>query len=146
MTNEEEKYAQFKQAYDSLKEDGGRLKVAHIGKLLRSLKYDPTEKELNDYIKEADPEKTGYTDWTQFQAMAHKLRNPFTKEEIAEAFAYLDTNKDKKISWDEFKRIMTTQGDKFTDEEADEIFQEIDRDSNGFIEYDELLNKLYKGD
>ena len=138
----ENKEAVFKEAFDNFKAPDGTLNLKYLGNVLRYLNYDPTEKEIQNYIQLLDPQQTGFATWENFFTVSKKLRQPFSKKELEQAFAYLDKNKDQKISSEEFKTVMTTQGDKLTPEETANIFQEIDVDGNGYIDINEFITKL----
>jgi len=49
---------QFREAFDKFNTDG-KLLAKHLGNVLRYIGFDPTEKEIQDYIKLADPEHVG---------------------------------------------------------------------------------------
>ena len=134
----------LKEVFNLYKDTNETMANKNLPELLRTLNYDPTEKELSDYYHISDPENKGYITWKALQMLYGKLRPPFSKQDMKEAFEYFDKSQTHKISYEEFKSILTSQGDKLTPEEAESVLIELDKDANGYIDYEEFINIILK--
>jgi calmodulin len=137
----DEQIDEFKEAFNLFDKNGdGTIPVKEIGTVMRALGLNPTEQEINDFIKEADKDNSGTIDFQEFLGiMKKKMTDSDTEEEIKEAFRIFDRDNDGVIEATELRHIMTTLGEKLTEEEAEEMIREADINGDGKIVYDEFV-------
>lgn len=140
----DEQLIEFKEAFALFDRDGsGLIPTRVLGTIMRSLGICPTETEIADIIKEADPQKTGFINFENFyKVVSIKSRNTDCVDEIIEAFRVFDREGNGIITADELKHIMTSLGEKMTEDEADEMVREADIYGNGEIKYEEFVRVL----
>ncbi|KAK2173409.1 hypothetical protein NP493_877g01010 [Ridgeia piscesae] len=86
---------------------------------MKSLGQNPSEKDLEDMIKEVDVDDNGTIDFGEFLTlMSRKVNNIDTEEDIKEAFKVFDRDGNGFISAPELRYIMTNLGEKLSDEEV----------------------------
>ncbi|KAL0482926.1 calmodulin, partial [Acrasis kona] len=119
----DDKISQYKEAFSLFDKDSdGAISTKELGTVMRALGSNPTQSELQDLIKELDPQKSGKIDFGQFlDAMAKGFRAPDTEEQIRDAFRIFDKDNSGTITVDDLKHIMLNLGEKLTQEEVDEM-------------------------
>lgn len=132
--------AKFKEAFSLFdKKREGKILIKDVGTLIRSLGYNPTQKEIEEII--ADNGKEDMIDFGQFlDIMATKCPTMDNAEEIAEAFRVFDKHHTGFIKASELRDIMLNLGEKLTQEEVNEMIREADINGDGQINYEEFIN------
>lgn len=140
----EEQIAEFKEAFSLFDKDGdGSITTKELGTVMRSLKQNPTEAELQDMINEVDADGSGTIDFNEFlNLMARKMKDNDTEEELKEAFRVFDKDQNGFISAAELRHVMANLGEKLTNEEVDEMIREGDVDGDGQINYQEFVKVM----
>ncbi|KAL3873879.1 hypothetical protein ACJMK2_036962 [Sinanodonta woodiana] len=140
----DEQIAELREAFSLFDKDGdGDISVKELGSVMKSLGQNPSEKELEDMIREVDVDGNGTIDFDEFlQMMGRKMKETDTEEEIKEAFKLFDKDNNGLISPSELKSVMVNLGERLTDEEVDEMIKEADLDGDGYINYEEFLRIL----
>ncbi|KAH6558451.1 hypothetical protein KP509_1Z063000 [Ceratopteris richardii] len=114
-----------------------------LGTVMRSLGQNPTEAELQDMTREADPSGKGTIDFNTFlPLMARKMKDTDSEEELKEAFKVFDKERNGFISAAELRHVMTNLGEKLTDEEVDEMVREAGIDPEGQVNYNDFVKML----
>ncbi|KAH6558449.1 hypothetical protein KP509_1Z063000 [Ceratopteris richardii] len=128
-----EQIQEFKEAFDLFdKKRDGCISSKDLGTVMRSLGQNPTEAELQDMTREADPSGKGTIDFNTFlPLMARKMKDTDSEEELKEAFKVFDKERNGFISAAELRHVMTNLGEKLTDEEVDEMVREAGIDPEG---------------
>lgn len=89
----------------------GRITIGELGEIMRALGQEPTDKELQDAMKEVDVDGNGTIDLNEFKTiMAGKINESFSDEEISEAFRALDKDGSGKVDAEELKAVMSGLG------------------------------------
>lgn len=140
----ENQISEFKEAFSMFDKEGdGTITTQDLGTVMRCLGRNPTEEDIQDMIREVDPERKGHLDFPDFLVlMAKGVATAETKEELLEAFRTFDKDGNGFLSTAELRRIMTNLGEKLTDEEVDEMIATADMDLDGQINYEEFVNVL----
>ena len=141
--NEDKQYpnltAEFKEEIDECfeifdKDKDGLISYYDLTMLLRWLKFNPTEKEMQAYIEQYDATKAGLLGKKAVYAMVNqRILEPDTIEELIEAMKILDTNRDGTIATNELRWAMTKLGDAMDEASVDEMLKEIDGDK-GYVD------------
>lgn len=67
-----------------------RMEFNELGKLMRTLGYNPSEKELTSLFNEFDTEGCGYLEFNQFCLLMHKkMQDINVEEEVKQVKSYL---------------------------------------------------------
>ena len=128
------------------KEQGDTINREGFGTLLRYLKFNPTEPELQAYIERhsRNPNKQDVTLDQVFEIVNEKLEEPDTIDEFIEAARIFDHDNDGKIEVAELRYAMTQLGDKFDEETVDEMVAELDKEKTGFVDILEWAKVTFK--
>ena len=123
-------------------ESNGSIKSNQLIMLMSALKQYPTEKELEDIIKEADINNEGKIYFNQFLKMiAKRLRNIKEDEDkyLKSLFSSLDPDNNGLISIREIKYIVTHSNENISEKDFEIIMKEADTDGDGLISLDEFM-------
>ena len=123
-------------------ESNGSIKSNQLIMLMSALKQYPTEKELEDIIKEADINNGGKIYFNQFLKMiAKRLRNIKEDEDeyLKSLFSSLDPDNNGLISIREIKYIVTHSNENISEKDFEIIMKEADTDGDGLISLDEFM-------
>ena len=121
------------------KDNDDRVGLLDLGQLLRWLGFNPTERELRNYLDKYDTAKTGLIHKKYvYKIVEQKVKEPDTIEELIEAMKILDHNKDGTISVPELRWAMTNLGDRMDEASVDDMIKEIDSDNKGFVLVEEF--------
>ena len=139
----EERIEEFKEAFYLFdRTGGGNIEPYDLGKVMRSLGYNPTETELIDMIKKIGVE-SGQIDFKQFLSlMAPKVHQDDTAKNIIETFKMIDSTGNGLISKQELKQVMGYLGENLTDEEISEMMAEADLDGDGMVNCEEFVKMM----
>ena len=123
-------------------ESNGSIKSNQLIMLMSALKQYPTEKELEDIIKETDINNEGKIYFNQFLKMiAKRLRNIKEDEDeyLKSLFSSLDPDNNGLISIREIKYIVTHSNENISEKDFEIIMKEADTDGDGLISLDEFM-------
>ena len=119
------------------------ISTKDLGTVIRNLDQNPSEAEIQDWVKEVDPDGTGSIGFDEFANLMSKIyKNSDTEEELLEAFKVFDRDGNGLIDAAELKYVLTNLGEKLTDEEVDEMLREADIDGDGQINYEEFVKMM----
>ena len=100
-------------------------------------------KMYTDMIMEnADSDKNGHIDYTEFLRAATKNTKVCTKENILNAFNYFDEDKNGTIELDELRNALSEDGITLTQDLISDLMNQADSNGDGKIdlnEFEELL-------
>ncbi|KAI8044869.1 uncharacterized protein LOC128252108 [Drosophila gunungcola] len=112
------------------------ISIKHLGDLMRTVAYHPSDAELQDIYTELDADGSGELYLSDFlYIMSQKYENMTTEDEIIAAFMVFDKNGTGFLSESEFRHIMKNMGEQMTDDEVEEIIRDADSDNEGNIDY-----------
>lgn len=138
----EKQLTEFKEAFAMFDKQGeGKMLIKDIGMILRSLGYNPTEKYIQEVIKENLPEEK--INLSQFiKIMETRAPVNCTEEELRTAFNIFDKNQNGFITADELRHVMVNLGEKLTEDEAQAMIQEADTDGDGKINFQDFITVM----
>lgn len=123
----------------------GNISTTELGKIIRILRQNPTESEMQDMINEIDADGNGVIDFDEFLTLMGRIMKSSDQcddEEFQEAFRVFDLNSDGFITANELHSVMTSLGEKITNDEIAEMIAEVDKDDDGRIDYEEFVRML----
>jgi len=147
----EEEVAEYKEAFSLLDKDGdGSIKISLLPLLVRSLYLFPTEAELSEMTKEADPQHKGVLEFSDFLSLvARRPPDPEPEEELLEALEFFSENKEQQlIAVNQLRHHLTQQGERFSDAEMDDFLDFLNRSNlklGNEVRYKDLAKLLING-
>ena len=100
------------------KENNQTIPKTDLATVLRWLKFNPTERETQDYLKKYDPNTTTtfITLKQVMQIVNLKMLDSDTIDELIEAMKLFDTDHDGKLTVPELRWALTKLGDVFEEQ------------------------------
>jgi Ca2+-binding EF-hand superfamily protein len=121
------------------------ISVKNLGDALRMCGHAPFECEVEEFARQADPEKTGRLNFDTFlDCVFASFTRLHSVDELKDAFRAFDPEMRGIVSITDLRFMLTKFGEKLTDAEMNEFVQEAqsEMDSDGLIMYDGLITKL----
>jgi len=119
-----------------------KVAVPHIGHVMRSLLWNPTEKSLKKVI---GPDRDEYdrVDWeTFFPMMKDVTAGKFgTSDDFVEGLKVFDKDNSGTVNGGEIRHVLTTLGEKLEDAEVDVILKGME-DKKGMIAIEDIVKKI----
>ena len=136
-----EEYTEVFKLFD--KEEKGKIESVHIASIVRALGLNPSEAEVAELIKKADPSGSGTigVDAVFTVMEGHGIEND-SEDAILAAFKIFDNQGKGKIAATELTAICKNMGEPFTDEEAEQMMAAMDIDDAGEVNYAEWLRTM----
>ncbi len=143
-TLSEEKIAEFRCAFQLFdKDSNGEIDTIDLRNILKKLRYDPSDDDLKDMIKEVDTNKDGKVQFHEFlELMSHKMKDHDSEEEMLEAFKIFDIDNTGYVTKDDFKVVMNHLGEAMTPDELDEMIKDNDDDGDGQLNFEEFKKMM----
>eukprot|EP01089_Gocevia_fonbrunei_P014691 TRINITY_DN4082_c0_g2_i2.p1 TRINITY_DN4082_c0_g2~~TRINITY_DN4082_c0_g2_i2.p1 ORF type:complete len:142 (-),score=46.57 TRINITY_DN4082_c0_g2_i2:60-485(-) len=114
----------------------GKLNLASLNQLLRSLGYSFKDSEVKKMMDEHG--SGGYIGRDDF-INAIVLKGSQQDSELLAAFNVFDKEQNGYVSAAELKHLLSTLGDEFNEEEVDDFVREADVDNDGQINYKHFI-------
>ncbi|CAF0780984.1 unnamed protein product [Didymodactylos carnosus] len=139
-----EKIEEFRRVFDLFDKDGsGSIDSQEIGQLMRSLGQNPTNKQIEDLISQADKNGNQRLDFNEFvEFMSAHWNDRDQADELKEAFRLFDKDNSGYLTINELKQVMLNMGEKLSQEELDDMMREADLNHDGKLDYHEFVRTL----
>ena len=99
------------------KENNQTIEKGMLSTVMRWLKFNPTEREINEYYKKYDPNNTGVISLKSVMAIINiKMLDSDTIDELVEALKLFDNEKTGKLAVSELRWALTKLGDCFEEQ------------------------------
>ncbi|XP_055871879.1 uncharacterized protein LOC106069749 [Biomphalaria glabrata] len=137
---EEEVWEEVFQLFD--KDRNGHISRDELGRVFRALDLDPSQKELDQALKELDKDGNGIFEKDDFKMYLKKVKRSSydeRKQEMMQAFSLLDKNNDKFIDAKELSQVLTSLGEVLSEAEINAMIQVADTNKDGKIDYEEFV-------
>lgn len=154
---EKQQEAAYREIFDKYDEDkSGTISREELGKIFITLGLDDSRPELNEIFANADDNRTGTIDFSEFLEMMIAASEADDDsddggdggdedpEELREQLKRWDKNGDGKISSAELRAFVESEGADISEEELNALIVDLDTNRNGMIEYDEFIVMLTK--
>ncbi|XP_038067923.1 calmodulin-like [Patiria miniata] len=149
----EDQFSEFKAAFSLFDKDGdGTVTSDELAVVLRSIGLNPTKRELDKIIKEADADGNNTIELNEFlatisQKMVQEEKGRadddiMTEQEIKKTYDIFDSNGNGYISACDIRRVGALYGECFTDEVANQMIGEADTDADGRVTYRDFLKMM----
>ncbi|XP_064597396.1 calmodulin-A-like [Liolophura sinensis] len=142
-----ERIAEIKEAFKMFDKNGdGVISITELGTVLRALGQNPTNKNLEEMIKQADITQNGVIDFNEFTRLVSVKglkSQEEEKEELRLAFKIFDRDNSNFIDSAELAEVMKRLGEEgLTPKEIDEMIKVADKNKDGKINYNEFVELL----
>ena len=119
----------------------GKIKSSEVRELLYSMGREPTNEDVMEFLKIADPENTGVISKEQFMDALKELYSvpDIDCDDVVEAFTVFDTDNDGKITFKDFKNILERYGTDLSSEEINSILSIITLDKDKLLDYEDFV-------
>ena len=123
------------------------ISVNDLGNALRMCGHAPFECEIEEFIKQADPDNTGRLNFDTFlDCIFASFTKLHTVEELKDAFVAFDPEGRGTVTLTDLRHILTNYGEKLSDSEMNEFVAEVQAqnmaDLDGNITYKEFSEKF----
>lgn len=121
------------------------MATADLGSLVRGLRLEVTEAQLERLVNEVDPEGTGEIERADVEALIGQNPLPFTPpaEEIARMFAPFDRQKDGHVDAAELVEAMRSRGEPLSEEDVENLVREMAIDGDKRISIAAFVQHMY---
>ncbi|XP_012940785.1 neo-calmodulin-like [Aplysia californica] len=138
---------ELRDAFSLFDKDGnGTICVDELGSVMRALGQNPTEKELENIMKNADVSKSGNLTYDEYVSVinSHCLSAVDIEVQLRQAFLVFDRDKSGYLDLDQLKDVLLTLGEPLTPEEVQLVFKKIDQNNDGKVDPEEFVSFLCK--
>ncbi|CAD8058667.1 unnamed protein product [Paramecium sonneborni] len=146
MDPAEKRMKDIKEAFDQFDTDNkGTISTKELANILKYLGQDPTDEELDNYMKELDPESAGTIDFmSMMKVLTKAVKDDDTIDELMASFRVFDVDNTGTIPTAEMRYILMEMGEKMTAQDVKDILKEMDPDDNGMCKYVDYVKKKYE--
>lgn len=130
------------------KDDKGEVTTQEIGSVLRNLGLFPTEKELQQMLKDIDIDGDGTFSFKEFVLLMFNTGNltEISEEqeeaELRDAFKVFDTAGNGYITNQDLRSVLQCLGEQLSEDEIEDMIEEVDIDGDGRINFTEFVASL----
>lgn len=120
------------------------ININEVGLTLRALGLYLSKDDIDDIIKEIDPNNSGEVSYDTLKEVYIKRSiNNKGKTEFIKAFKYFDKENKGYVDIKEIKQGLMTLGEGMTEEEINLVLEEAKSDRSGMINYIEFASFLF---
>lgn len=137
----------LEEAFNLFDKDGsGTICTTEFGMVLRAIGFNPSDKEINEFVKQLDKNGSGRLEFNEFRDFYkdYKRKHKNGPEAIENAFKLFDKNGNGYIEASELKLILSRCGQSISDSEVMEMIDVADIDKDGKINYKEFTKFICK--
>ncbi|ENN77949.1 hypothetical protein YQE_05626, partial [Dendroctonus ponderosae] len=124
----------------------GTIDREKVRTILTTLGHSYDDKELEQMLKDEDPEENGAVDIEAFCRVAsHFLENEdeeAMQKELKEAFRLYDKEGNGYIPTSSLREILAALDDQLTGDQLNEMIAEIDTDASGTVDFEEFMEMM----
>merc|ERR1711915_62893 len=137
-----EELMEFKEAFDLLAKEDGRVNVNEFGRLLKSVGINVGDAEMNSIYQELDADKEGSIEFPDFLGvLAKKMKSKDSETELREAFNILDEKRTGFVkSSDLMQMLVNVMGE--NEKEVKAMLKEVEK--NGEINCEDFIHLVLK--
>ncbi|XP_053388872.1 uncharacterized protein LOC123524074 [Mercenaria mercenaria] len=140
----EEMIEEFREAFTLFDKDGdGEIDIGQLVETLKSLGQNPSQREIDELVREFDANGDGVIDFDEFKVLMYKkMKNTEDTDDIRDIFQCLDIRKHGYFTAKDLHSVTVRLGETFTMDEAEELVNGTVTEEPGKINYDELYYRL----
>ncbi|XP_021355925.1 neo-calmodulin-like isoform X3 [Mizuhopecten yessoensis] len=149
---------ELKQAFNLFdKNNDGKISSEELGCVMRMLRHNYTQEDIDDMIKNADTNENGFVEFDEFVVLMRRWHqntevdgaaasssvSPISNEKQLEAFKVFDMDGNGYIDKHELRYTMRRLGENLSEEDIKEMFKEADLNGDGMIDFNEFTRLLH---
>jgi Ca2+-binding EF-hand superfamily protein len=136
--------AEYREAFHIFDENNdGFITPEELGAVMRALGQNPTQHDIDDWMRRMDPQHTGLISFEGFLTLIGRhIHETNPQDEITDAFRVFDREGKGKITIVEFTHILKDLGDPLSDKAINEMVHEAQPSKNGEIDYVEFVHRM----
>ena len=141
-----EQLKMYKEAFAFFdKDNDGIINVKDLGQVMRSLRMNPTEQDLQDLIAEIDNNNSGTVDFDEFLLlMAKKSKDTDMIERSLDAFRVFDKQNKGFIAINDIRNILLNTGEKISANEVEELLADLEEvNGENELDYKSFLTNIF---
>ncbi|KAG0085627.1 hypothetical protein BGZ92_008855 [Podila epicladia] len=139
-TINEDQISEYREGFNLFDRAGnGTIGTESLGDLLRALGQNPTQDEVEQLARSADPSgmcSIGFDAFLKILLRPDGFRPAGTYDEFVKGFKVFDKEGDGFIASGELRFVLTSLGEKLTDPEVDELLKGVEVDKSGRVHYE----------
>ncbi|CAF2632383.1 unnamed protein product [Rotaria sp. Silwood2] len=120
----------------------GIIKTSLLGKILRTLGFNPLESDIQRVTKEIDPQKTDQLKFPEYVSAFINIPTSVTDKDIIPAFQIFDTEKSGLLEADEMMKKLTNIGEQLNEIEAKTFQDNMNINEQGLFNYNDFFLKF----
>ncbi|UJR23041.1 hypothetical protein I4U23_026067 [Adineta vaga] len=133
----------MKEVYDSYDtQNAGIIKVSLLGKIFRTLGFNPLESDIQRIMKAIDPNDKDQLKFPEYVTAFLSIPSSVTDRDIIPAFQVFDTEKRGVLEADEMIKQLVNIGEPLTEAEAKAFKDNLKIDDQGLFNYTEFFLKF----
>ncbi|CAF0846698.1 unnamed protein product [Rotaria sordida] len=120
----------------------GIIKTSLLGKILRTLGFNPLESDIQRVTKEIDPKNTDQLKFPEYVNAFLNIPTSVTDKDIIPAFQVFDTEKSGLLEVDGMMKYLTNIGEQLNEIEAKTFKDNLNIDEQGLFNYNDFFLKF----
>ncbi|KAG8639804.1 probable calcium-binding protein CML26 [Manihot esculenta] len=120
----------------------GKISVAELGNVLKSMGSSYTTVELERVMDEVDTDKDGFINLQEFAQLCRSSSGAAADSELKEAFDLYDQNKNGQISSAELHQVLNRLGMQCSKEDCERMIGSVDSDGDGCVNFEEFQKMM----
>lgn len=147
---DDEDLAALADTFDLFDKNGnGSICKEELGSLLRAVGENPSQREIDFFIKSCDKNKNDLIEFEDFRHLMKIIRRDSVRKEDEEktlqrAFRLFDKDGSGTIDKEELERITTQMGESLSKDELEQMLKLVDTNKDGKIDYNEFIKYVTK--
>merc|ERR1712110_461923 len=122
----------------------GKVNSMELGRLLKSLGMNPSDKDLLEMMAELDPDTMETLEFPEFVSMlAKKMKNKDNVDDLRAAFSVLDEEGRGMVKLAELRELLVTEMGE-SEEEVAGMMREVTANKEGEINIDDFIRIVFK--
>ncbi|XP_078331189.1 neo-calmodulin-like isoform X2 [Crassostrea virginica] len=124
----------------------GTISVEELGSILRALGQNPTQAQVDDFMKKADKNGDGVLSKAEYvNLISGFMVDPeVVRSELKEAFKTFDKSKRGYLDLQQMTKALGCLGEPLSDLEIKQLIKIADKNNDGKIDVDEFVDCLCK--
>lgn len=136
---------ELKEAFSLFDKNGDQsISREELGAVLRALGRNPTQKEVEDMMREADTDKSGNLNYDEYVQVIAKHMTPLDEVKIGlrQAFSVFDRDKKGWLDLKQLQDVLCSLGEPLSLHEAALVLKAVDVNNDGKVDVEEFVNFL----
>ncbi|CAF0864692.1 unnamed protein product [Didymodactylos carnosus] len=121
----------------------GIIKTSMLGKIIRTLGFNPLESDIQRISKELDPSNSDALKFPEYVAAYTRIPTSVTDKDILPAFQVFDTEKRGVLEAEDMLKNLMNIGEKLDEVEGEAFKENININDQGLFDYNGKYDKIF---